>query len=76
MKKSGAKNIPIPQKRTCPGCGRDNQCQRVSGHDDCWCENLPKLMALKNPSATCLCQKCLEKTLSAKTSKPRRTSRR
>jgi len=52
-------------KRTCPICGKDNNCQH--GEASCWCNDIeiPKYIIDMVPSdkkgKACICKTCIEK---------------
>ncbi|WFA08244.1 cysteine-rich CWC family protein [Tissierella sp. Yu-01] len=53
------------EERTCPLCGKDNNCQH--GQSDCWCNHItvPKhildMVPEDKKGKACVCKECIEK---------------
>lgn len=46
--------------RLCPQCGVAFTCGVAAGHSQCWCFNLPRIIALDDSDDRgCLCPTCL-----------------
>ena len=46
--------------RTCPQCGVVFTCAVAAGQSQCWCFNLPRIIALdESDDRGCLCPACL-----------------
>lgn len=48
--------------QTCPRCGQSVGCQIAAGQAQCWCMDLPAMLAL-DPQAACWCRGCLSEVL-------------
>jgi hypothetical protein len=48
---------------TCPQCGAAMRCGAVSGDATCWCFDLPRVIAVPTPQASCLCPACLQQLI-------------
>jgi hypothetical protein len=47
----------------CPECGAKVHCARLAGKNNCWCDELPHVMPMKDPGTACLCKTCLDKKI-------------
>lgn len=58
--KSSSSPEPGGERPRCPKCGAEVDCGYRAGRDRCWCENLPRALAVPPDEATdCYCEACL-----------------
>ena len=60
-----------PEASTCPQCGADLRCGVVSGDANCWCFDMPRVVAVPSADpaqkASCLCRACLAQLIDQQT---------
>jgi hypothetical protein len=51
--------------KTCAKCGQIFTCGSAAGERQCWCEDLPHISSISDPTQDCFCADCLAEQIAS-----------